>query len=74
MAEPIIQPDTHPNRSLVTPRELFDSYTVSTRSYDEVFTAPGDVRPHWENVIPFLDALGSDGLARRWDQARRLIH
>ncbi|ETX00543.1 MAG: hypothetical protein ETSY1_10870 [Candidatus Entotheonella factor] len=55
-------------------RGLFDTYTISERAYDEAFTATGQRRPHWDAVVPFLEALGSQGLARSWEQARRMIH
>jgi uncharacterized circularly permuted ATP-grasp superfamily protein/uncharacterized alpha-E superfamily protein len=53
---------------------LFDTYTVSHRAYDEVFTATGERRPHWDAVVPFLETLGAKGLVRSWEQARRMIH
>ncbi len=53
---------------------LFDAYPVYNRAYDEVFTAAGEQRPHWDGVIAFLENLGSNGLARSWEQARRMMH
>ena len=53
---------------------LFDAYRVYQRAYDEVFTAAGERRPHWDAVVSFLETLGSKGLARSWEQARRMIH
>lgn len=53
---------------------LFDAYTVSGWAYDEVFTASGKRRPYWDGVVPFLETLGSSGLTRSWEQARRMIH
>ena len=41
---------------------------------DEIFAAPGVLRPHWEKVVRSLDALGQQELSRRWQQARRMIH
>jgi uncharacterized circularly permuted ATP-grasp superfamily protein/uncharacterized alpha-E superfamily protein len=55
-------------------RGLFDAYPIHDRAYDEVFTAAGERRPHWEAMVSFLEALGSDGLTRSWEQARRMIH
>jgi uncharacterized circularly permuted ATP-grasp superfamily protein/uncharacterized alpha-E superfamily protein len=74
MAEQVIAPGIDPDRFLQTQPNLFDAYTVSPEAYDEVFTASGATRPHWDHVVPFLNALGSDGLSHRWDQARRMIH
>src|SRR5688500_15140953 len=53
---------------------LFDAYRIYQRAYDEVFTAAGERRPHWDAVVSFLETLGSKGLARSWEQARRMIH
>ncbi len=53
---------------------LFGTYRVPAAAYDEVFAAAGILRPQWDTPLRFLDTLGSDGLARRWEQARRMIH
>ncbi len=68
--------DTRPHASggMSNGQGLFDAYTVSDRAYDEAFTATGKRRPHWDAVVPFLETLGSNGLARSWEQARRMIH
>ena len=55
-------------------RRLFEAYSVPCQAYDEVFTASGVPRPQWAHVVPFLDTIGSEGLARRWEQAHRMIH
>ena len=39
-----------------------------------MFTASGTPRPQWAKVVSFLDTIGSEGLARRWEQAHRMIH
>jgi uncharacterized circularly permuted ATP-grasp superfamily protein/uncharacterized alpha-E superfamily protein len=53
---------------------LFGTYVFPAGSYDEMFAAPGVMRPHWETVARSLDALGPQELVRRWEQARRIIH
>ena len=55
-------------------RGLFGTYSFAGRGYDEVFAASGVRRPHWEFAIPFFEELGATGLARSWEQARRMIH
>jgi uncharacterized circularly permuted ATP-grasp superfamily protein/uncharacterized alpha-E superfamily protein len=54
---------------------------VTTRDYaarglphDELADAAGEVRPHWRELAARLDALPPEELARRWEQASRLIH
>ena len=42
--------------------------------YDEVLGANEEVRPHWRKLAESLAAMGHDGLARRWNDGRRLIH
>lgn len=53
---------------------LFQGYPLPSGAYDEVFAAPGVLRPHWEQVVQRLDSLGVEELTRRWEQASRLIH
>ena len=55
-------------------QSLFQGYHLPTGAYDEVFAAPGVLRPHWERVVQMLDSLGVEELTRRWEQARRLIY
>jgi len=55
-------------------QSLFQGYHIPTGAYDEVFAAPGVLRPHWERVVQMLDSLGVEELTRRWEQARRLIY
>ncbi len=42
-------------------------------SYDELHQSDGSIRPHWKVIQDGLDALGPVVLARRWEEARRLI-
>ncbi len=42
--------------------------------WDEVLGADGQVRAHWGACRESLAAMGHAGLARRWQQGRRLIH
>src|SRR5438477_635170 len=43
-------------------------------AYDEMFSAPDVLRPHWKPLIERLDRLDSREISRRWEQGRRLIH
>jgi len=49
-------------------------YHPATGVYDELFSAPGVIRPHWQTFVSRLDLLGTRELSRRWEQGRRLIH
>ena len=53
---------------------LFAGYGAPAGSYDETFAANGEPRPHWQNVVEALEALGTQELAHCWQQARRMIH
>ena len=41
--------------------------------YDEMSATPGVHRPHWDQYISAISALGGDELARRWKIARQRI-
>jgi uncharacterized circularly permuted ATP-grasp superfamily protein/uncharacterized alpha-E superfamily protein len=50
------------------------AYESSPGFYDEVLGDDKRVRPHWNELAESLAALGHSGLARRWQEGRRLIH
>ena len=56
------------------PGEMLRQYRPPADVYDEMFSAPGIVRPHWQKFVAALEDLGADELRRRWEQARRIIH
>src|SRR4029453_4009942 len=41
--------------------------------HDELLAGPETPRPHWARFADSLARLGPQELARRWDQARRLL-
>ncbi len=55
------------------PASLFHGYQPLPGSYDEMFAAPGQLRPHWRQFVQAFDATGPHELGRRWEQAQRLI-
>ena len=42
--------------------------------HDEMLTAQGEIRPHWQNLVTSLNLIGPAGLAERWQEGRRLLH
>src|SRR5437868_9631353 len=52
---------------------MFAGYATTPRSYDEMVTANGGLRPHWQKLIASLDKLGREELTIRWENARRII-
>jgi uncharacterized circularly permuted ATP-grasp superfamily protein/uncharacterized alpha-E superfamily protein len=53
--------------------DLFAGYQPLPGVYDEMFTAPGQLRPHWRQFVELMNRLGPNELGRRWEQAQRLI-
>ncbi len=52
---------------------LSAGYRPTNGVYDEMSTAPGVLRPHWDRFIGSMSALGAEELARRWKIARQRI-
>ena len=48
-------------------------YAPDGRYYDELASAPGKIRPHWRKLMSSLESIGKKDIARRWDEAGRLI-
>jgi uncharacterized circularly permuted ATP-grasp superfamily protein/uncharacterized alpha-E superfamily protein len=66
LGSPSTTPPTQDSRSL--------AYTPVADAWDEMLAAPGEPRPHWAPFVRWLDGLAPPEMARRWEQARRLIH
>ncbi|NEV64726.1 circularly permuted type 2 ATP-grasp protein [Thiorhodococcus minor] len=52
---------------------LVDAYAPLTNRFDEMRTADGEVRPHWQYLLDALRTLGPAGIEERWREASRLI-
>jgi uncharacterized circularly permuted ATP-grasp superfamily protein len=50
------------------------SYPLPPGVHDEMLASPDVPRPHWAAFVRSLAGLGPQEMARRWEQARRLIH
>src|SRR5208337_1302408 len=57
--------------TLATP--LIGNYAPTPGIYDEMMSAPGVFRPHWNPYTASISALGAEELARRWKTARQRI-
>jgi uncharacterized circularly permuted ATP-grasp superfamily protein/uncharacterized alpha-E superfamily protein len=53
--------------------DLFSGYRPAPGVYDEMFSAPGVLRPHWRQFVELMNRMGPSELGRRWEQAQRLI-
>ena len=52
---------------------LSDGYPETAGFYDEMFAAPGVLRPQWDTFINAVSGLGAEELAGRWQTARQRI-
>lgn len=48
-------------------------YPVSAARFDEMCSAPGTVRPHWQYALRAFDALGAAELGRRRDEVEQVL-
>ncbi len=62
-------PVTEPSLDL----ELFRGYELAPGSYDEVFTASGELRPAWKVFRNAAKGLTRSEHIHRWEQAQRLL-
>jgi uncharacterized circularly permuted ATP-grasp superfamily protein/uncharacterized alpha-E superfamily protein len=58
---------------VTTPWRLFEGYHPLEGTYDEMVAGPGVLRPHCEDFVRSLEALGRHEFTSRWDGARRTI-
>ena len=58
--------------NLVSPL-LGEGYSPAPGIYDEMSSAPGVFRPHWDAYLASLSEIGREELARRWRTARQRI-
>src|SRR5579859_2863118 len=65
MSAPVSEPQSRLN-------EVW-AYQPRPGFHDEMLTAEGEVRPHWQSLVDALNHIGPDGLAERWQEGRRLI-
>ncbi|HUG93905.1 MAG TPA: circularly permuted type 2 ATP-grasp protein [Planctomycetaceae bacterium] len=53
---------------------LFASYAPLADVHDEMFAAPGMLRPHWNEFARRFGAMGPRDISARWEQAQRIIY
>ncbi|WP_425614868.1 circularly permuted type 2 ATP-grasp protein [Anatilimnocola sp. NA78] len=56
-----------------TGRDLLKGYQPYPHVHDELLSPEGTLRSHWQKFMPLLGQLGSNEIARRWEQSRRVI-
>jgi uncharacterized circularly permuted ATP-grasp superfamily protein len=52
---------------------LLGDYPVADSGYDEMCSSPGTLRPHWRDLMQFLDETGGEELERRHSEVQRLL-
>jgi uncharacterized circularly permuted ATP-grasp superfamily protein/uncharacterized alpha-E superfamily protein len=52
---------------------LLGNYSPAPGIYDEMMSAPGVLRPHWDDYAASISALGAEEMARRWKTALQRI-
>jgi len=52
---------------------LLGNYSPAPGIYDEMMSAPGVFRPHWDAYTASISALGAEEMARRWKTALQRI-
>ncbi|HRF45086.1 MAG TPA: circularly permuted type 2 ATP-grasp protein [Candidatus Competibacteraceae bacterium] len=59
---------------LESPSEtLVANYPVNATGYDEMCSAPGVLRPHWQEIAKSLEEIGGKELERRHGEVQRLL-
>jgi uncharacterized circularly permuted ATP-grasp superfamily protein/uncharacterized alpha-E superfamily protein len=54
--------------------DAWRGYRVPQGLYDEMHSGSGEPRAHWQTFVQSLNSAGLSDVARRWEEARRLIH
>jgi uncharacterized circularly permuted ATP-grasp superfamily protein/uncharacterized alpha-E superfamily protein len=64
----------YPEEELEAPSQtLLADYPVADSGYDEMYSAPGVLRPHWQSMAESLEEIGGDELERRHGEVQRLL-
>ncbi|HKJ75161.1 MAG TPA: circularly permuted type 2 ATP-grasp protein, partial [Alphaproteobacteria bacterium] len=54
-------------------RQVSAEYRPNPDAFDEMMTPQGDIRPHWQPFISWLQNLPADELERRWSRVERIL-
>ncbi len=61
-------------RHTPTPWRLFQDCQLADGVYDKMTAAAATLRPHYEMFVNWLEQLGREEVAVRWETARRSLH
>src|SRR5262245_12946373 len=62
-----------PASELTLDADLFRGYQAAAGAFDEVFSAPGQLRPAWQVFAKNAAGISRGEYVRRWEQAQRLL-
>src|SRR5262245_8975810 len=62
-----------PASEVTSDAELFRGYTAAAGAFDEVFSAPGQLRRAWQAFAKGAAGLTRGEYVHRWEQAQRLL-
>ena len=62
-----------PVQTETVPGDALAHYPVSSARFDEMCSAPGTVRPHWQYALRAFNALGAAELSRRRAEVQQVL-
>ncbi len=60
--------------NVATLASLFDAYRPLPNVLDEMKTADGQLRPHWQRLVESLRSLSPDEMDGRWKRVERILY
>ena len=69
---PLIEPLPRSTDATLAP--LFDAYRTLPGIFDEMQTADGQVRPHWQRLVAALRSLSPTEMEARWKRVERILY
>ena len=67
----LIKPEALSPKAVIA--SLSGDYRTDARVHDEMCSTPGVLRPHWQELMNYLDAMGPEELNRRYDRVQGLL-
>ena len=63
-----------PESTAPTLASMFDAYRAIPGTYDEMKSADGEVRPHWQRLAGALRSLSRTDMDARWKRVERILY
>jgi uncharacterized circularly permuted ATP-grasp superfamily protein len=68
----VIEPLPRPTDATLAP--LFDAYQPLPGIFDEMKTADGQLRPHWQKLVESVRAMSPAEMDARWKRVERILY